>query len=133
MDPILPIIFFLVVASAVALLAAKRFIIDNSDFWFSMGMILADFGKYKRAARCCERAVRIYPFYVHAWNRLSASTLQSVVFFTILPQQSNNPNNIIIQIRYLKMRFTINPNCNFSYPHEQKCYPLERWLLCGLL
>ncbi|MDF0594147.1 hypothetical protein P0O24_11200, partial [Methanotrichaceae archaeon M04Ac] len=43
-------------------------------------------------------------------NRLSASTLQSVVFFTILSQQSNNPNKIIIQIRYLQMRFTINPN-----------------------
>jgi MFS family permease len=32
--------------------------------------------------------------------RLSASTLQSVVFFTILPQQSNNPNKIIIKVRY---------------------------------
>jgi superkiller protein 3 len=76
MDRILPLIFFLVVASAVALLAAKRFIIDNSDFWFSMGMILADFGKYEMAARCCERAVRIYPFYVHAWNNWGLALLK---------------------------------------------------------
>ena len=68
MDPILLLLLGFVLASAVVLAAVKRFIIDNSDFWMSMGIILADRGSYDRAARCCERAVKIYPFYVHAWN-----------------------------------------------------------------
>ena len=32
--------------------------------------------------------------------RLSASTLQIIVFFAVPPQQSYDPNEIIIQIRY---------------------------------
>ena len=68
MDPTLFLLFGFVLATAIALAAVKRFIIDNSDFWMSMGIILADRGSYEWAARCCERAVRIYPFYVHAWN-----------------------------------------------------------------
>lgn len=67
MEPI-HLLLCLILASAVVVALAKRFIVDNSDFWMAMGLILADREKYKRAARCCERAVRIYPFYVHAWN-----------------------------------------------------------------
>jgi len=70
MDPLLLILIGVVLASAVALIMFRRFIIENSDFWMSMGIILADRGSYERAARCCERAVKIYPFYVHAWNNL---------------------------------------------------------------
>jgi tetratricopeptide (TPR) repeat protein len=76
MDPILPIIAGLILISAVALVFIKKRFAENSDFWFSMGMILADFGKYERAARCCERAVRIYPFYVHAWNNWGLALLK---------------------------------------------------------
>ena len=76
MDPLLLIIIGLVLASAVALAAAKKFVIENSDFWMSMGLILADRGSYDRAARCCERAVKIYPFYVHAWNNWGLALYQ---------------------------------------------------------
>jgi tetratricopeptide (TPR) repeat protein len=68
MDPLLLILIGLVLASAVAFAAARKFILENSDFWMSMGIIFADRGRYERAARCCERAVKIYPLYVHAWN-----------------------------------------------------------------
>ncbi|MGC9515551.1 tetratricopeptide repeat protein [Methanocrinis sp.] len=68
MGPLLLILIGFILASAVALIVVKRFIIENSDFWMSMGLILADRGSYERAVRCCERAVKIYPFYVHAWN-----------------------------------------------------------------
>lgn len=68
MDYILPIVAGIVLISAVLIAAVRRQISTNADFWFSMGMILADLGKYERAARCCERAVSIYPIYVHAWN-----------------------------------------------------------------
>ena len=76
MDPLLQIIIALVLASAVAFAAAKKFILENSDFWMSMGIILADQGRYEKAARCCERAVKIYPFYVHAWNNWGLALYQ---------------------------------------------------------
>jgi len=76
MDHILPIVSGILLILAVLLVAVKRQISTNSDFWFSMGMILADFGKYEMAARCCERAVRIYPFYVHAWNNWGLALLK---------------------------------------------------------
>ncbi len=68
MDPILLFLIGFVLVSAIAFAAVRKFILENSDFWMSMGLILADQGRYERAARCCERAVKIYPFYVHAWN-----------------------------------------------------------------
>lgn len=68
MDPILPILIGFVIVSVIAFAAVRKFIIENSDFWMSMGLIFVDQGRYERAAKCCERAVRIYPFYVHAWN-----------------------------------------------------------------
>jgi len=76
MDPLLMIVVALVLASAVALAAVKKFILENSDFWMSMGLILADRERYERAARCCERAVKIYPFYVHAWNNWGLALYQ---------------------------------------------------------
>lgn len=76
MDPILLALSALLLAAAVAAALAKRFILDNSDFWMAMGLILADRKRYDKAARCCERAVRIYPFYVHAWNNWGLSLYQ---------------------------------------------------------
>jgi len=76
MDPLLLILIGFVLISAIALAVVKRFIIENSDFWMSMGLILADRGWYERAARCCERAVKIYPFYVHAWNNKGLALYQ---------------------------------------------------------
>lgn len=76
MEHILPIVAGILLISAVVLVAVKRKISTNADFWFSMGMILADLGKYERAARCCERAVSIYPFYVHAWNNWGLALLK---------------------------------------------------------
>jgi protein O-GlcNAc transferase len=76
MDTLLLIPIGFVLISAIALAVVKRFIIENSDFWMSMGLILADRGRYERAARCCERAVKIYPFYVHAWNNKGLALYQ---------------------------------------------------------
>jgi protein O-GlcNAc transferase len=76
MDTLLLILIGFVLISAIALAVVKRFIIENSDFWMSMGLILADWGRYERAARCCERAVKIYPFYVHAWNNKGLALYQ---------------------------------------------------------
>jgi protein O-GlcNAc transferase len=76
MDALLLIPIGFVLISAIALAVVKRFIIENSDFWMSMGLILADRGRYERAARCCERAVKIYPFYVHAWNNKGLALYQ---------------------------------------------------------
>ncbi|MDD2639088.1 MAG: tetratricopeptide repeat protein, partial [Methanothrix sp.] len=76
MDPLILILIGLVLASVAILAVAKKFILENSDFWMSMGIILADWGRYERAARCCERAVKIYPFYVHAWNNWGLALYQ---------------------------------------------------------
>jgi len=76
MGPLLLIFIGFVLASAVVLAVAKKFILENSDFWMSMSIILADWGRYERAARCCERAVKIYPFYVHAWNNWGLALYQ---------------------------------------------------------
>jgi len=76
MDPHLLILIGLVLASAAALALVKKFILGNSDFWMAMGIILADRGRYEKAARCCERAIRIYPFYVHAWNNWGLALYQ---------------------------------------------------------
>ncbi len=76
MDLLFQILIVLVLASDAALAAAKNFILENSDFWMSMGIILADRGRYERAARCCERAVKIYPFYVNTWNNWSLALYQ---------------------------------------------------------
>ena len=76
MDPLLLILIGFVLISTIALAVVKRFIIENSDFWMSMGLILADRGRYERAAQCCERAVKIYPFYVHAWNNKGLALYQ---------------------------------------------------------
>lgn len=76
MDPHLLILVGLILVSVAALAAVKKFILENSDFWMSMGIIFADLGRYEGAARCCERAVRIYPFYVHAWNNWGLALYQ---------------------------------------------------------
>lgn len=76
MDTLLLILIGFFLISAIVLAVVKRFILENSDFWMSMGLILADRGRYERAARCCERAVRIYPFYVHAWNNRGLALYQ---------------------------------------------------------
>ncbi len=76
MDPLLLILIGFILVSAIALVVVKRFILENSDFWMSMGIILADRGRFERAARCCQRAVKIYPFYVHAWNNWGLALYQ---------------------------------------------------------
>ncbi|HII06840.1 MAG TPA: tetratricopeptide repeat protein [Methanotrichaceae archaeon] len=76
MDPLLLILIGFVLISAIAFAAVRKFVIANSDFWMSMGLILADRGRYERAARCCEKAVKIYPFYVHAWNNRGLALCQ---------------------------------------------------------
>ena len=76
MDPLLLILIGFILVSAIALAVVKRFILENSDFWMSMGIILADRGRFERAARCCQRAVKIYPLYVHAWNNWGLALYQ---------------------------------------------------------
>ncbi len=46
--------------------AVRRFVLQNSDFWMAMGLILSDRKSYEKALYCFGKAVEIYPFYVYA-------------------------------------------------------------------
>lgn len=53
--------------------AIRSFILQNSDFWMAMGLILSDRKSYEKALYCFGKAVEIYPFYVYAWGNKGLS------------------------------------------------------------
>ncbi len=84
-------------AMIVALLGMFMSVLDSVVITIALPAITSDFNA---DISLSQWTITGYLTAMTASIRLSASTLQSVVFFTILPQQSNNPNKIIIKVRY---------------------------------